>query len=91
MVIQCLDLLLHPGLLGFEPPSDISPPFAFQLKINPCLNEYHTVSRLDHSLPAASLALPIGAAYPPSKEIFKLPLVLELLLSRPPTGLWGAG
>ena len=91
MVVQLLDLLLHSGLLGFEPPSDIPPPFAFQLKINPRLNEDHAVSRLDHTLLAASHVLPIGATYPPSKEIFKILLALEPLRSPMPSGLPGAG
>ena len=91
MVVQPLDLLLHSGLLGFEPPPDIPPPFVFQLKINPCLNEGHTVSRLDHTLVAASHVLPIGATYPPSKEILKLFLVLKLALPPLPSGLQGAG
>lgn len=80
MLVQLLDLLLHSGFLGFEPPSDIPPPFAFQLKTNPRLNEDHAVSRLDHTLLAASHVLPIGATYLPSIEIPKILLVPELAL-----------
>jgi len=85
MVVQLLDLLLHSGLLGLEPPPDIPPPLVFQLKINPRLNEGHAVPRLDHAFHAASHVLPIGATYPPPKEILRILLVLELALWRLPS------
>jgi len=91
MVIQALDLLLHPGLLGFQPPSDLPSPFAFQLKINPRLDEYHAVSRLNHTLLAASHVLPIGATYPPSIEILKILVALGLVLLSLSPGSPGAG
>lgn len=85
MAVQPLDLFLHSGLLKFKPPSDLPSSFAFQLKINPRLNENHAISRLNHTLLAALHVLPIGATYPPSKEILKFVLALKLALSPLPS------
>ena len=71
--VQHFQLLLHPVLLGFQPPSDIPSPLTLQLNIDPCLNEHHAVSRLDHAILATCRVLPISSTYPPSVMILQNP------------------
>jgi hypothetical protein len=74
--VQHFDLPFHPSFLGFQPSSDLPPPLAFQLKVNPCLNENHAVSGLDRAILATSHVLPISATYPPFHRDFLNSLIL---------------